>query len=280
VLSSLKHPNIIRLVEVHFINNVFFLIMVRSSSMCVFMHLHCCLLEVHFINNVFFLIMVRSSSVCVCVFMHPLYCLVGVHFIDILFLIMVHSSCSWCASARLCVGEKCAFVVCVCMCARVCAYFARMTEQQFINNNVFFLIMVRECGPVCWNKNELFASVCVFMHLHCCLVEVHFINNVFFPIMVHSSSMCVFMHLHYCLVEVHFIKNVFFLIMVRSSSVCVCVHASNLLPGGGSLHRYPLPHYGSFFLLMVRERAPVCWGKVCFCCVCVCVRVCALTLLV
>jgi len=48
------------------------------------------------------------------------------------------------------------------MCARVCAYFARMTEQQFINNNVFFLIMVRECGPVCWNKNELFASVCVY----------------------------------------------------------------------------------------------------------------------
>lgn len=28
VLSSLKHPNIIRLIEVHFINNVFFLIMV------------------------------------------------------------------------------------------------------------------------------------------------------------------------------------------------------------------------------------------------------------
>jgi len=71
-----------------------------------------------------------SSSWCVhlvyvCVFMHPIYCLVEVHFIDILFLIMVHSSCSWCASARLCVGEKCAFVVCVYVCACVrllCSY--------------------------------------------------------------------------------------------------------------------------------------------------------------
>ena len=127
------------------------------------------------------------------------------------------------ARARACVLGKSVLLLCVCMCARVCAYFARMTEQQFINNNVFFLIMVRECGPVCWNKNELFASVCVFMHLHCCLVEVHFINNVFFLIMVHSSSMCVFMHLHYCLVEVHFVNNnVLFLIMVHSSSVCVC----------------------------------------------------------
>jgi len=33
VLSSLKHPNIIRLIEVHFTNNIFFLIMVRSASL-------------------------------------------------------------------------------------------------------------------------------------------------------------------------------------------------------------------------------------------------------
>ena len=29
VLSSLKHPHIIRLIEIHFINSVFFLVMVR-----------------------------------------------------------------------------------------------------------------------------------------------------------------------------------------------------------------------------------------------------------
>lgn len=28
VLSSLKHPNIIRLIEIHFLNNIFFLVMV------------------------------------------------------------------------------------------------------------------------------------------------------------------------------------------------------------------------------------------------------------
>eukprot|EP00983_Pelagomonas_calceolata_P015036 478009-Pelagomonas_calceolata.AAC.1 len=32
VLSSLKHPNIIRLIEVHFTNNVFFLIMCVLSD--------------------------------------------------------------------------------------------------------------------------------------------------------------------------------------------------------------------------------------------------------
>jgi serine/threonine protein kinase len=32
VLSSLKHPNIIRLLEVHFTNNVFFLVMVRRED--------------------------------------------------------------------------------------------------------------------------------------------------------------------------------------------------------------------------------------------------------
>jgi hypothetical protein len=111
----------------------------------------------------------------------------------------------------------------------------------------YFLVEVHFVNNVFFLIMVRSSSMCVFMHLHCFLVEVHFINNVYFLIMVRSSSVCVFMHLHYCLVEVHFNNNVFFLIMVHSSSVCVCVHASTLLPGGGALHQQQraLPHRGA-----------------------------------